>query len=166
MNAEDALKYGHYTVLQTLEGLDHAYWDRPNVCGVWSVREIMAHLASFEHMLVAVLDSLLDGPPSTPLLDSYKADPLRFNDVQVEQRAAMGPREVFGDYERTQEQTTSRIARIRLEQRRQPGILSWYGAEYDLEDFLAYSFYGHKREHCAQIGVFRDRLGHHAQEGG
>ena len=166
MNADDVLKYGHFTVLQTLEGLDHAHWDTPNVCGVWSVREIVAHLTSFEHILVAALDSLLVGPPSTPLLDSFKADQLRFNDVQVEERAAMGPQAVFDEYEQTQSQTMSLISQIRPEQRRQPGILPWYGEEYDLEDFLAYSFYGHKREHCAQIGVFRDRLGHHAQEDG
>jgi hypothetical protein len=45
-----------------------------------------------------------------------------------------------------------------LDRRRQNGALPWYGAEYDLEDFIAYSFYGHKREHTAQINVFRDAL--------
>ena len=39
------------------------------------------------------------------------------------------------------------------------GFLPAYGMEYDLEDYIAYSFYGHKREHSAQIGVFRDAIG-------
>jgi hypothetical protein len=38
------------------------------------------------------------------------------------------------------------------------GILKWYGAEYDLEDFIVYTFYGHKREHCGQIATFSDRF--------
>lgn len=41
---------------------------------------------------------------------------------------------------------------------RKVGALPCYGAEYDLEDFIVYSFYGHKREHCAQIAVYRDTL--------
>ncbi len=158
MNADDVLKYGHLTVLRTLDGLHQSHWDTPDVCGVWSVREIIAHLASFEQMLVDVLNSLLGGPSSTPLLDSFKSDPLRFNDVQVAQRADMGAQAVFDEYEATQEQARGLLQAIASERRRQPGILPWYGAEYDLEDFLAYSFYGHKREHCAQINVFRDTL--------
>jgi hypothetical protein len=39
-----------------------------------------------------------------------------------------------------------------------PGVLPWYGKEYDLEDFIVYTFYGHKREHCAQIAAYRDQL--------
>ena len=34
----------------------------------------------------------------------------------------------------------------------------WYGGEYSLEDQLVYRYYGHQREHCAQVEVFRDRL--------
>jgi hypothetical protein len=30
--------------------------------------------------------------------------------------------------------------------------------EYALDDFIVYQYYGHKREHCAQIAVFRDKL--------
>lgn len=158
MNADDVLKYGHLTVLRTLDGLDETRWDTPDVCGVWSVREIIAHLASFEHMLVAVLGSVFDGPPSTPLLERFKADPLQFNDDEVARRASMGPQEVFDEYQETQAKSAQLLARIPLAQRRTPGVLAWYGAEYDLEDLLAYSFYGHKREHCAQINVFRDLL--------
>lgn len=158
MNADDVLKYGHLTVLQTLDGLDDGHWDTPNVCGVWSVREIIAHLTSFEHLLVGVLDSLLDGPPSTPLMERFMADHAQFNDDEVARRASMGPQEVFDEYRETQAKSAQLLARIPLAQRRTPGVLAWYGAEYDLEDFLAYSFYGHKREHCAQINVFRDLL--------
>jgi hypothetical protein len=33
-----------------------------------------------------------------------------------------------------------------------------YGLEYALDDFIVYAYYGHKREHTAQIAVFRDTL--------
>ena len=39
---------------------------------------------------------------------------------------------------------------------RQPGTLPWYGAEYAVDDLIVYTAYGHKREHSAQIAVYRD----------
>ena len=42
---------------------------------------------------------------------------------------------------------------------RLPGTLPWYGNRYSLDDFIVYTFYGHKREHGAQIGVYRDKIG-------
>ena len=50
------------------------------------------------------------------------------------------------------------VAERRQAKRREPGTLPWYGPEYDLEDFIAYTFYGHKREHMAQVNVFLDTL--------
>ena len=50
------------------------------------------------------------------------------------------------------------LAQIPYEGRRLNGTLPWYGEEYDLEDFIIYTFYGHKREHSAQIAAFRDQL--------
>ncbi len=38
------------------------------------------------------------------------------------------------------------------------GTLPWYGMEYALDDFIVYTFYGHKREHSAQIAAFGDLL--------
>ena len=57
-----------------------------------------------------------------------------------------------------QEETILLLENIPVEQRRQVGALPWYGAGYTLEDFLVYTFYGHKREHGAQIDGFRSRL--------
>jgi hypothetical protein len=48
--------------------------------------------------------------------------------------------------------------RIPAETYRQNGTLPWYGPEYDLDDFIVYTFYGHKREHSAQIAAFGDQL--------
>ncbi len=41
---------------------------------------------------------------------------------------------------------------------RQTGTLPWFGREYALDDVLVYMYYGHKREHSAQIAVFRDQF--------
>lgn len=164
MHADDVLKYGHATVMSTIKGLSEEHWDTPGVCGAWSVREIMAHLTSFEHVLVDVLNSLLDSETSTAVLDDFCHDPLRFNDEEVSKRRGQSPAATLAEYKDTQAQTMALLQRIAPERRRQTGLLAWYGAEYDLEDFLVYSFYGHKREHCAQIAAFRDTLKRMAAE--
>ena len=157
MNATDTLKYGHLTVLKSIEGLPEADWHAPGVCGVWSVKDIVAHLASFEYLLIDVLKTLLaDGP--FPTLEKYGADPGGFNDAEVEARRDKTVAEVLAEYNETQAQTMQLLAQIPVELRQQNGALPWYGQEYDLDDFIVYTFYGHKREHCAQIAVFRDQL--------
>jgi hypothetical protein len=157
MNAKDVLKYGHLTVLRTIEGLPDGDWQTPGVCGVWSVREIIAHLASFEHVLVDVLNSFLSGG-ETPYLTKYVSQHVTFNDREVALRQHQSPAETLAEYNDTQAQTMALIAQIAEETCRRPGTLPWYGPEYALDDFIVYAYYGHKREHTAQIAVFRDSL--------
>ena len=158
MNTIDVLKYGHQTVLRTLEGLPQSEWETPGVCGVWSVKDIIAHLASYEHMLVDVLNSFLEGGP-TPYLEKMGAlGPLGFNDAEVAARQDKTIAEVLAEFNETHAQVMTLAARIPAETYRQNGALPWYGSEYDLDDFIAYTFYGHKREHSAQIAVFGDQV--------
>jgi len=81
-----------------------------------------------------------------------------FNDVEVEKRKAVSYADLVREYEAASAQSRELAAHVLLEKRRQTGTLPWYGNEYDLEDLVAYSNYGHKREHCAQIAVYRDTL--------
>ena len=155
MDAEDILKYGHRTLMTTLEGIPVEKWSTGGVCGWWSVKDIIAHLASYEQVLVEVLGNLVDGRP-TPTLKLFAHE--NFNDLQVEQRQKNTPMQVKAEYEDAHQEVRKLIAQVPVETRRQKGVLAWYGDEYDLEDFLVYSFYGHKREHSAQVAVFKDTL--------
>ena len=55
MNAADILKYGQLTALQSINGFPEAEWETPGACGYWSVKDIIAHLASYELVLVDIL---------------------------------------------------------------------------------------------------------------
>jgi hypothetical protein len=156
MNAGDILKYGHGTALQAVDGLSDEAWEIPGVCGVWSVKEIVAHLASYELVLGDVLSGFTDGGP-TPHLDAFMEGGT-FNDAQVAMRKEKSAQEILGEYNAAHACVRSHAERIPAETLRQPGTLPWYGAEYALDDLIVYAFYGHKREHAAQIAVFRDRL--------
>jgi hypothetical protein len=161
MNTIDILKNGHTTVMAAIDGFPAEVWDEPGVCGVWSTKDIIAHLASFEHLLVDVLNSL-SNDNSTPTLDDFFAGNEQFNDAEVNKRRDRTVEEVLAEYNDTHAQTVTLLAAVPAETGRQNGLLPWYGAEYDLEDLIVYSFYGHKREHCAQIDLFRDQLAHQA----
>jgi len=158
MNAVDVLKYGNVFIQSAIEGIPPSEWETGGVCGVWSVKEIVAHLASFEHMLLDVLGILLGRTPGPYLERMGKLGGQGFNDYEVEHRKGMHWEEVLSEYHETHLKTMELISQIPVESQRKPGAVPGYGEEYDLEDFIAYTYYGHKREHGAQINVFKDTL--------
>ena len=155
MHAVHVLKYGNLTLLKALDGIPGDQWETEGVCGWWSVKNIIAHLASFEHILDEVLATFQGGGP-TPYMQAWAKG--NFNDVQVAERQDMSWKETLEEYEQMHARNMQRAAQIPLETWRETGAIPWYGEEYDLEDFIGYQYYGHKREHSAQINVFKDRF--------
>ncbi len=159
MNTQDVLKYGHLTVLHTLAGVPESGWDGEGVCGFWSVKNIVGHLASYELALVDVLKENLGRGP-TPCLDELRqADPEVFNNSQVERRQDQTAEQALAEYNAAYAavQNLAPLASDGLF--REAGLLPWYGLEYAIDDWIVYQFYGHKREHMAQVNIFRDKLG-------
>ena len=157
MNAVDILKYGHQTALQADEGFPEGEWETAGACGVWSVKDIIAHLASYEEVLVDILSTFIGRHP-TPYLDRFIELGGQFNDTEVEKRQRRTVREVLDEFNDAYAQVMSLAEQIRPEQFRETGTLPWYGMGYALDDVIVYMYYGHKREHSAQIAAFRDRL--------
>jgi hypothetical protein len=156
MNAQDILMYGDSFVMRNLEGLPLEHWQTDGVCGWWGVKEIIGHLASFEHVLAEVFRSFLDGG-STPYLDQMQAlggGP--WNDLQISNRQDHTPAEALAEYQAAQAENLRLVVRLPEDTLRRPGTLPWYGDEYALDDYIVYQFYGHKREHMAQVNVFKD----------
>lgn len=158
MNARDVLMYGHMTVLQTLEGVPQPKWELPGVCGRWSVKNITGHLASYEWALVDVLAETLGRGP-TPRLDEWRqAGSEVFNDSQVERRQDQTAEQALAEYVAAYTAMQELLALTPDELLRESGRLPWYGMEYAIDDLIVYQYYGHKREHMAQVNLFRDKL--------
>jgi hypothetical protein len=158
MNATDILKYGQLNVLKTIEGFPQAAWETSGACGLWSVKEIIAHLTSYECVLVEVLAVSVDSKRATPYLDKLTAPSGQFNDAEVAMRKHRTVREVLDEFNDAHAHVMSLVAQIPVEALRQVGTIPWYGAGYALDDFIVYAYYGHKSEHGAQIAAFRERL--------
>jgi len=160
MNADDILKYGQQTVLHTIDSFPDSAWETTGACGVWSVKDIIAHLASYELVLIDVLSTFAssESDVSTPYLSRYTEPGGQFNDEEVAVRREKPIKEVLGEFDDAHAQVMSMVKQIPPETLRQTGTLPWYGLEYALDDVLVYMYYGHKREHSAQIAAFRDQL--------
>jgi uncharacterized protein (TIGR03083 family) len=157
MNASDVLKYGQLTFLAGLDGLPESEWEVPGVCGHWSVRQIVAHIASYEAAIADILQSV-SGGGETPTLDRYLANGVAFNDEEVDARAGLSASKTLAELKAEHERVMTAVNALWPEALSQPGTIPWYGDEYSLDDLLVYMAYGHKREHVAQICVYRDRL--------
>lgn len=160
MNPADILKYGHLMVMRTVADIPQDKMEVSGVCGIWSVKDIMAHLASYEHWLeeaLAPFAQLNIGNPIMSQISSLGSD--GFNAAQVALWKDKTPAEVVSEYEKACKHILEDVyPKVPSAVWSQVGSLPWYGAEYSLDDFIVYTFYGHKREHCAQINVFKDTL--------
>jgi hypothetical protein len=157
MNTLDVLKYGNRTFVDGLDRLPLDNWETDGVCGVWSVKNIVAHLTSYEWLLADILRELTaEGP--TPHLDAYRRTGMAFNDEQVDVRKSMSAAKTLTEYEDAHADVMNLATLFPFERYREVGTLPWYGLEYSLDDFITYAIYGHKREHIAQINVYKDLL--------
>lgn len=124
MNAVALLKYGQQTVLQTLEGFPESAVETPGACGVWSVKDILAHLASYERVLVDVLSTFGSLQPISYL--NKFTDPVgQCNDTEVDVRKARTMQEVLDEFNGAHAQVMSLAPQISPERFRQTGTLPW-----------------------------------------
>ncbi|MCK4898453.1 MAG: maleylpyruvate isomerase N-terminal domain-containing protein [Anaerolineales bacterium] len=157
MNVLDILKYGDLTLLGAVKGIPEDEWKTPDVCGWWSVKDIMAHMISFELLHADVLDTFLGAEPGAYMQGMAQGGE-KFNQEQVTRRKDVPVSAVLEEYQESHTRVMVLARRIPDETYRQNGIIPWYGAEYCLDDFIVYSNYAHKREHSAQVNIFRDKL--------
>ena len=157
MHPTDVLRYGNDTLMAAVESLPDTAWDAPGACGHWSAKDVMAHMACYELLLGDVLAGVLERGEPTPTLDHMLSGEA-FNDAEVEARVGRSAAEVRVEYGTAHDRVYELANALPGSAWREAGILTWYGPDYDLEDFVAYASYGHKREHAAQLAVVRDRF--------
>jgi len=157
MDALTIVFYGNKTLMDALTGLDMVHWDTPNVCGVWSVKNIVSHLTAYELLCCDIL-GMFTGAPDKPMFDRMMESHGTWNDATVADRAHFTPEQALEEYAAAHAEKTARATQVGAEILAQVGTIPWYGNGYALDDYLVYADYGHKREHAAQIMVFRDTL--------
>ena len=156
MDAAEVLDNSHMMIIQAVDHLPELEWDIPNVCGEWSVKEIIAHLTSYEQVLIDLFNTFMGQEP-TPYMLKYINDGPKFNREEVEKRKYQLAFQVLEEYNDRQVEAVSLLEKIPVEKVRQPGAVPWYGQERCLADVIDI-FYNHTCEHCAQITEFRNKV--------
>lgn len=87
MNITELLNSGHQTVLKAVEELPETMWEQPGACGDWSIKDIIAHLASFEAALAHVLQA--SDAAQLDNLDPYRRFERTFPHIGAEINAAL-----------------------------------------------------------------------------
>lgn len=156
MNISEVLQNVNLQVVRALDGLAEKEWDMPGVCGDWSIKDIVAHLASYEHIIVDVLNTF-PGGELTPTVERWLKSRPTFNTGEVEQRKYATAQQVMDEYQDTQVEATSLIMQIPPEKIQQPGTIPWYSQQHSLSDFIQHMC-EHIREHVAQITAFHQQV--------
>ncbi len=157
MDAITIMFYGNRTFLAALEGLDMTHWEAADVCGVWSVKDLVAHMAATE-LLFSDVFGTFTGATSQPMFDRYAATYATWNDETVAERRGLTAEQALAEYHAAYEEKMLRARQIPPATLALTGTIPWYGENYALDDYIVYGDYGHKREHAAQIMAFRDRI--------
>src|SRR6266516_6064755 len=135
MNATELLDNSHLMVVQVLDNLNELEWDVPGVCGEWTVKEVLAHLTAYEHVLVDVLNVFLGNKPV-----SYRQQFLKrgetFNQEEVEKRRYDTAQHVLDEYNDMQVEAVSLLAQIPAELLEKKGTMSWYADDCSLYDLI------------------------------
>ncbi len=151
MNGKALLEYAHRQILDTVEKVPLIKWENPAICGRWVAKDVIAHLTTMERVLEETLASYLKGS-NTPFLVQYLEEgPEVFCEAQVAAKRSILLADLLIDLDATHSRAMVLYEQIPAAEFRISGALAWYGADYDLEDFIIYSNYGHKIEHMAQL---------------
>ena len=164
MNTDTILQYGHQMILTVVKDLPETEWTRPGAHGDWSIKDIIAHLTLCEYALSEISQSILESGIPTPTLDQLRQNFAEFCQREVENRRDLTIEETLAEYMTAYEQNRPLICRIPADLSHRNGTLPWYGEEFDLDDFIFFTFYGHKRERAGQIAAFRKELSTEAQK--
>lgn len=135
MDAVQILESSHARVLETLDDLSEPLWDVPGVCGEWSVKDIVAHLASYERVVIDVLKTF-QGDEPTPYMLRYFVDNDEFNKAQVEARKYLTAQQVMNEYQEAEVQSASLLEQVPADVVQRVGTLPWYDPEHCLKDFI------------------------------
>jgi uncharacterized damage-inducible protein DinB len=154
MNAAKLLEQSHMTVLQTVDDIPEGLWDTPGACGDWSVKDTIAHLTSYEHLLVDALNKLVSDIP-TPYLDKFIGGQEEFNKNEVAARQYHTAQQVIDEYNETQLQSADLLVKMPPDKVTQVGTIPW-NKDRCMADFVDIIF-THTSAHCAQIKTFREQ---------
>jgi len=155
MNVVEQLENAHLLVIQTVDNLPELEWDMPMSGGGWTVKDTIAHLVSYTHLLVEMCHMVLKDSTPTSYITQFIEQSTDFNQTQVAARSNHTAQQVIDEFEEVQADATGLLARIPVEIIEQKGTIAGRG-ERSLSDSVS-ALSMHIQRHCDEIRAFRNR---------
>jgi len=154
------LKYGHADVLRAIDGVSNADAEKVGATPEWSIKDVMSHLAIFEHFLAEGLKTVTSPDATGIHLTGLSKGETRdaFNDEQIKLRRAKTFTEICDEFKAAHEEAAQIASEIDPALFAKTGTLPWYGEGYSIDDFVVYVNYGHIQGHTEQINLFKDKI--------
>lgn len=140
-------------LLQALEGLSDDEMCLPNVAGVWSIKDVLGHIADWERRFVEEIIRIRDGIPLQPIPDS---DIDAWNATQAAKKKDMPLQQIREEFSRVRQELVNTIES--LPQRVLDRKVSVLGEERDIPWHVA-AAWEHDQEHLPDILAWRRELG-------
>jgi len=155
MNATEQLENAHLLVIQTVDNLPELEWDIPMSGGGWTVKDTIAHLASYTHLLVEMCHMVLKDAAPTPYVIQFIEQSTEFNQTQVAARSSRTAQQVIDEFEEVEAEASGLLAQIPVETIEKKGTIAGRG-ERSLSDSVS-ALSAHIQRHCDEITAFRNR---------
>ena len=131
----------------------------PGVVGEWTVKQVLAHVAGWERLLLSWLDMTVRGETPEGYAPGYpigEEGMHRLNADMVAETASRPLADVLTEFHKTRGRVLAGVGSLTDEQINRPGAAPWTG-DRPLLPFIAGNTYEHYREHAAEIRAWLDR---------
>lgn len=141
-----SLKESHQSMLNFVEGLSPAQRLQSGACGIWSVKDVLAHLLLWESETIKLLFQARQGiKPSTVHFKNISAD--EQNALWYAQFKERPFERVWGDYRIIRDQTIRRINEYTAEELNNPNLFGWLKGKNTLVKIITSDILDHEQEH-------------------
>jgi uncharacterized damage-inducible protein DinB len=140
------------SLLYSLQGLDEAAMTSPKVEGDWTVKDLLGHIAAWEAICLAPLESYIKcGVFQSEVIPDHDA----WNAVQAATRSQKSLADVLEEYHAVRQKLISAAHKFRDEQWQQTLLLPW-GEKTTAAGMLS-GLAWHEEEHVKSILRWRSR---------
>lgn len=141
-----SLKESHQFMLNFVEGLSPAQRLQSGACGIWSVKDVLAHLLLWESETIKLLFQARQGiKPSTVHFKNIGAD--EQNALWYAQFKERPFERVWGDYRIIRDQTIRRINEYTAEELNNPNLFGWLKGKNTLAKIITSDILDHEQQH-------------------
>lgn len=135
--------------IATLSTHSDATLDRKGVVGEWSVKNVLAHLAAWELVVVQVLSERLETGKTPEVMATIAADMDAWNELQVAEVEELTPDDQLVEFEWTRSVLMQYLAS--LDDTALSKTKPWAGWDGTVAEYVLDAIAAHERAHAEQV---------------